>query len=70
MTNNSINNQTKLHEEDLMIIEPGFDIALMIECVITNSADWLSALVFMDVVCTDKKTSTTNYKKNRDYNTK
>ena len=63
MTNNSINNQTTLHAADLMIIKPGLNITLMIECVISNSSNLLRALVSMDVVFPDRNISTTNYKK-------
>ena len=66
MTKNSINNQTILHVKDLIIIEPGFNDAIIIEDNNSNNENLLNALASMDVLFPDRKTSTTNYKQFND----
>ena len=61
VTINSVNNQTMLHVEDLTIIEPWVNVALMIEHNNSNNENVLSALSSMDVALLDRKISATNH---------
>ena len=62
MTNNSVHNQTMLHVEDSIIIDPVVNVTLMIEDNNSKNTTLLSTLSSMDVVFPDRKISTANYK--------
>ena len=69
MTNYSVNNQSMLHVEELMIIEPGVNVTLIVGDNNNGNANLLSALVSMDVAMPDRKIHTTNYKRKQCCNT-